>query len=424
MRIRAIAASLLTLGLLLAPAQTQERVTIAAPEPLTAGEVAIYQTGAICQPGASCQPAAICQPAAVPCCRSCPYPPGRVWASAEYLLWWTKGDHLPPLLTTSPVGTPLADAGVLGRPGTSVLFGDERVNDDARSGGRFTLGAWLNCAHTTGIEGNFFFLGEETTEFSAESTGTPILARPFFDVWSGANNSLKVAFPGLVSGSFEARATSELWGADVYLRQNLCCGCCCRVDLLAGYRYLSLDEDLNISEIEIGTNPDDPLVGVPFFINEGFSASNDFHGGQIGIIAEWARCRTFVRFVGKVALGANSRTVEINGVTRVNGLPPSNGGFLALPSNIGRYDSTEFAVVPEVGLTVGYQITPRLRVMMGYTFLYWTNVARPGDQIDLAVNTSQPPLGNGLVGQPRPAFSFNDSDFWAHGLSFGVELRY
>ncbi|MCI0682645.1 MAG: BBP7 family outer membrane beta-barrel protein [Gemmataceae bacterium] len=127
---------------------------------------------------------------------------------------------MPPLLTTSPPGTPLADAGVLGRPGASVLFGDERVNDDARSGGRFTAGFWLNCAHTTGIEGNIFFLGEETTDYSISSNGTPILARPFFDVLAGANNSRKIAFPGLVTGSFTARATSELWGADVYLRQN------------------------------------------------------------------------------------------------------------------------------------------------------------------------------------------------------------
>ena len=46
------------------------------------------------------------------------------------------------------------------------------------------------------------------------------------------------------------------------------------------------------------------------------------------------------------------------------------------------------------------------------------------EQIDLAVNTSQPPLGGGLVGPARPAFSFRDSDFWAQGVSFGVEFRY
>lgn len=357
-------------------------------------------------------------------CDGCPYPPGRVWFSAEYLLWCTRGDRLPPLLTTSPAGTPLADAGVLGRPGTTVLFGDERVNDDARSGARFTLGSWLTSSHKTGVEANYFFLGRETTQFSAASPGTPILARPFFDVLEGENNSLKVAYPGLVAGDFQARVTSELWGADVYLRHNVYCGCCCRIDVLGGYRFASLEDDLDISETEIGTNPQNPLAGIPIFINEGFNTRNRFHGGQFGFIAEYARCRTFVRLIGKFALGANCRTAVINGATRVNGFDPETGGFLALPSNIGRYRSSDFAVLPEIGLTVGYQLTNHLRVMGGYTLLYWDHLSRPGDQIDLRVNTSQPPLGGGLVGPARPAFAFGDSDFWAQGLSVGFELRY
>src|SRR5882724_3485002 len=31
----------------------------------------------------------------------------RVWGSAEYLLWWVRGQNLPPLVTTSPPGTPI-----------------------------------------------------------------------------------------------------------------------------------------------------------------------------------------------------------------------------------------------------------------------------------------------------------------------------
>src|SRR5262245_52245287 len=62
---------------------------------------------------------------------------GRVWADAELLLWWQRGASLPPLATTSPPGTPLDQAGVLGAPGTSVLFGGTRVNGDLRIGGRF-----------------------------------------------------------------------------------------------------------------------------------------------------------------------------------------------------------------------------------------------------------------------------------------------
>ena len=45
------------------------------------------------------------------------------WAEIDYLAWTVKGDHPPPLVTASPDGTPLAQAGVLGAPGTTVLFG-------------------------------------------------------------------------------------------------------------------------------------------------------------------------------------------------------------------------------------------------------------------------------------------------------------
>src|SRR5437868_8563481 len=46
--------------------------------------------------------------------------PGRLWFSADYLSGWVQPARLPPLVTTSPAGTPLAQAGVLGLPATSV----------------------------------------------------------------------------------------------------------------------------------------------------------------------------------------------------------------------------------------------------------------------------------------------------------------
>lgn len=351
-------------------------------------------------------------------------PPGRVWGRAEYLLWWTKGTPLPPLLTTSPPGTPLEDAGVLGRPGTTVLFGDETVNGGARSGGRFTLGGWFNPGQTTGIEGNFFFLADQTTHFHAESGGIPILARPFFDVVNNRNDSLKIAYPGFVRGSFDATVPSSFYGASAYLRQNLLCSCNCRLDLLGGYRFMHLGEGLGISETEIGADPTSPLFGIPLVINEGFNTANNFNGGVIGLGGEYRYRRWFVQFQGLVGLGATSQNVDIHGNLQVNGFAPVNGGFLALPSNIGNYNATGFSAVPEVWVNVGYQVTQHLRLMAGYTFLYWSNVVRPGNVIDLGVNTSQPPLGDGLIGPARPAFNFNTSDFWAQGVSFGLELRF
>lgn len=369
--------------------------------------------------------------------KCCPYPPGRVWVGADFLLWWTRGDHLPPLLTTSPPGTPEPVAGVLGRPGTSILFGDQDVDTRVRPGFRATVGGWFNKDQTTGIEANFFYLGTETTHYNASSDGIPILARPFVFADPGIfgqSASEKIAYPGLVRGDFHASTPSSLLGTDVYFRQALCCGCCCRLDMLAGYRYLRLREGLDISETEISTNPASPAFGIPAVINEGFDTRNEFNGGEVGLIGEYQHKCWIVRGYAKVALGCTERTVDIHGTTQLSNLTPETGGLLAQPSNIGNYHSSVFSVVPEVGVNLGYAITPHVRVFTGYSFLYWNRVARPGEQVDLRVNSTQFPqfgltprtnLGNGaLVGQPLPGFNFHSSDFWAQGVSFGLEFRF
>src|SRR5436190_10489023 len=47
----------------------------------------------------------------------------------EYLLWWTNGNPLPPLVTSSPPGTPQNQAGVLGTPGVQTLFGGNSIDN-------------------------------------------------------------------------------------------------------------------------------------------------------------------------------------------------------------------------------------------------------------------------------------------------------
>src|SRR5262245_31922928 len=105
---------------------------------------------------------------------------GSFWAEAEYLYWQIKGDKLPALVTTGP-DTLLATAGVLGAPGTSVLFGQSTVNQDWRSGVRVRAGYWFDPGKTMGIEAHFFGLENASTDFFASSSTTPVLARPFFN---------------------------------------------------------------------------------------------------------------------------------------------------------------------------------------------------------------------------------------------------
>src|SRR5207237_7661206 len=80
----------------------------------------------------------------------------RFWAEAEYLRWTVKGDKLPALVTTSPPGTPPAQRGVLGFPGTAVLFGDSTVNDGWRSGGRAGPGFGSVDRRRAGLGPGFF----------------------------------------------------------------------------------------------------------------------------------------------------------------------------------------------------------------------------------------------------------------------------
>jgi Putative beta barrel porin-7 (BBP7) len=386
--------------------------------------------------GCGAAAAPTCNTACAPAGRCCP--DDRVWASAEYLLWWTRGMHVPPLVTTSPLGTPRTAAGVLGDPRTRVLFGDENVNnEEVRSGFRVRAGFWLDQCATCGLEGSYFFLGRGTDdETFFPALNTPILARPFFNA---ANTSQLVSlprpdtelvnFPGAVSGAVSVSAANDFHGFDANFRKNICCACDRRVDFLAGYRYLRLNDSLHISEDVTATDPTSTTipVGTRFQVEDRFDSHNDFNGGQVGLAAELRRGRFVVGARGLVALGNSHKEVSINGATRITvpGTAPQMnlGGLLALPTNIGTFTRNDFAVEPEGTLTVGYQLTDGVRAFVGYTFIYWSNVWRAGDQIDLVVNPTQIAPGT-LVGTPRPTFLGKDTDFWAQGVSFGLELRY
>src|SRR5205823_3226983 len=119
---------------------------------------------------------------------------------------------------------------------------------------------------------------------------------------------------------------------------------------------------------------------------------------------------------GKLALGVTHQEINISGgqsLTNAAGTAQALGGLLALNSNIGDFSRDRFSVVPELGVNVGYNLTPNLRAFCGYNFLYWSSVVRPGDQIDRGLDITRPPNFAGLqnrieavqplVNQVRPA---------------------
>ncbi|MBD0371297.1 MAG: BBP7 family outer membrane beta-barrel protein [Pyrinomonadaceae bacterium] len=357
-------------------------------------------------------------------------PSGRVWVSAEYLLWRTRGSNLPPLITVTPASTGFS--AVIGQPGTVIAFGGERLDQGNFPGGRLSLGFWLNKGKTVGAEVSYFFLEKNTLRFQVASNGSPdsqTIGRPFLSV-GNTEQAISVVYPIIgfnsnppftISGTSTATFFNRLQGAEGNLLFRLSAIDCCRLALLTGFRYLDLREGLTITDISQDSR------GTRYYTDtDQFNTNNRFYGGEAGLRSTFSRGRFGLELSGTVALGSNRQSVDINGETTDTLNIGSNGpgGILALVTNIGSYSRSKFAVVPEFKAKVSYDITRNLKPFVGYDFLYWNQTVRPGEQIDRVVNVAlrPPPLSTLLPA--RPAFTFNSSRFWTHGLTTGVTLQF
>jgi Putative beta barrel porin-7 (BBP7) len=357
-----------------------------------------------------------------------------IYGNFEYLLWWIRDAQLPPLLTASNA----ASFGVIGVGDTRVIFGDGPIAGQERSGGRFTVGGWFCRCQNWGWEGSYFFLGEKNSDHAFANPGTGVLARPFL-LPDGRETSELISFPNTFAGGFAATTSNTLWGADINLKNNLWAGCRSRLDLLGGFRYLHFDEELRIGESfnALPTVTDPRFAGARGLVLDNFKVNNDFYGGQLGLNGELRRGPWSLNVWSKVALGRTHETVEITGGQLITqgGRTQMFSGLLTQPTNTGRFSRDKFAVVPEVGLNVGWQATPHVKCFVGYNFLYWSDVLRAGDQVDRVINTPALPGSNPvrpatfpiqqLAAAPfRPTVLFRDTDFWAQGINFGLQLSW
>lgn len=357
-----------------------------------------------------------------------------LWGKAEYLAWVMRDSHLPTLATVGTVPQLAAGAG-------TVVVGDNSVTPQERSGGRFTVGGWFSRCQNWGLEGSYFFLAQRGSTFEAFAPppGSPLqLARPFTNPVPGG-----LVAEGPIS-TFLATTESRLWGGDINLRKSLLVGCRSRLDGLVGFRYLDFEEDIRISETFGDPMPRFvPGVGLARITNgmleDNFSVRNRFYGGQVGLTGELRRGPWSLEGTAKIAFGTTEQTVTTSGgqVFLLNvgtvagpGVPVTGPGLLVQPSNLGEFSRNQFSVVPEGTLTLGYYLTPNIKLFGGYNFLYWSNVLRVADQIDTTLNVRPrgpgvlPPLEQPADGPRRPAIPFRSTDFWAQGVTVGIQFTW
>lgn len=352
----------------------------------------------------------------------------RWFATAELMMMWRKGDRLPPLVTTGP-DSDSNTAGQLGEPGTEILFGEERTLTDLRAGGRFTIGAWLDDRECQALVGRFWFSGRESTHFQTDVNETPVIARPFLNVTppSSTEDTLLIAFPGLrENGRISVNGTSDVMGADISVHQFMYGKFGGTIDLVYGYQYMRLDEDLSISSTLTNLDSGGAVpVGTIIDVHDSFNAISEFHGAQVGFASRYSeRCWSFNSLI-KFGFGSLNRIAKRSGMTSTTvGVDTdiTNEGLLVNSNNSGTTSDRTFGWIPELDLSLGYRITPRLDATFGYHLVAMTDAVRVSGTIDpeLAVNSSS--ITPNDPARPTPNMQYET--FYIQGIHFGLQYGY
>ena len=215
---------------------------------------------------------------------------------------------------------------------------------------------------------------------------------------------------------------------------------------LGGFRYLNFQDNLNLTNVVRLTQP----PGLPptntdataslsrdlsFSSTDQTKLWNNFYGAQVGLDLDAKFGSFFIYARGKIAIGNDHQTAEVNSNTTITNndpgrSPPSStspGGLLAGPLDNGRHSRDVVAYVPEATVNFGYQITDWLRGFVGYNGLYLQGFARAGESnttntLNTNVNVAATAPINVNVAQPT--FSFNNRDIYVQGISFGLEAKY
>lgn len=366
----------------------------------------------------------------------------------ELLQWWYKRDNIPALLNTG-IETNTTFAGTAADPTAITLFGNDQYGYKTVPGIRANLAVAL--AETLDVELNGFLMESKSlNQTFAGTNGRPFLTRPFYNPHDLVESGFDTSSMSGISGTFNVAANNQLYGYEANLAWHTTITDNAINKLLVGVRQVTLNENLTVTENVSAIGPGflayyptvdangavtnynfDPATQ-SIRINDRFSARNQFYGPQAGAQWRWARGVFSFDLLAKVAVGVNHETINVHGNTSLltNGAVTATGpgGLLAVSTNSGSQTLNELAVVPELGLKFNFDLTRHIRMNVGYNLLYMTSAVRPGSQIDRRINPQYVPsdvaYNPATSGPIQPRGFFRDTDFYAHGISFGLVLSY
>ena len=255
--------------------------------------------------------------------------PGRFWFQGEYMLWWTNGAHLPPMVSTQTANGAL-----------ETVFGGRTIRDGDHDGYRINMGMWLDCCHCWGVEGEYFdFSGRPDNYNSGLSNGYdngtyfPIV-RALFDPNSDPlvepeNPQISgIGFPDTVGhgprGSryerllpsrrgFGSVATSKprngpSQDGDVPWTDSS--ARTFRLDAVSGYRFTRLIDGVSARDDEMDVNPASLNLWTEYTNVYNYRATNNFNGWELGLDAAMTRGRWSLDALAKAAIGVNNQDFQ------------------------------------------------------------------------------------------------------------------
>lgn len=391
-----------------------------------------------------------------------PAPDTRFYAGAEYLMWWVKDAPLSiPLVSGGPVetthhgiiGAPVrkpADSTILyGAPQSPAQGGEDSQRFQNFSGTRFTFGYTMGADRRFALEASGFALQQQSAGYASrgDDTGHPILGIPVYNSidyriggqrifpgedslpFSLAEDPARARSDGLITGGIDIVNNLELWSGELNGVFTLHRTSSWEISGIVGVRYLELSESLQLTSVIAGLSK--AYYGQFGVVQDGFSTKNRFYGGTLGLRGRYSTGRLSLDMSARIALGTVDQIQTIaGGYWSYNFRGPGvydagTQGVFAQTSNEGRFSSERFAAVPEAQIKIGYAITPRLRATIGYDFLYFSSVMRPGDNMNRNLPKGQTfNQADPTVSGTSPERLSRTTDFFAHGVSVGMEYRF
>lgn len=318
-------------------------------------------------------------------------PLGRWWVDASLELAWVPKNTAPGAVRFR---VPNGAAGSIPGP---VLPVAGVSPSQFQAGFGLTVGRWFGERNIHGVEGSFFNLAGSDRTFDGLAPGMLVVFP------NGADRSppqVIVLPPPLAASiitTFPATFSTWFVAADVNYRRNVYCGPNGRLDVLAGYRFAYLQDELYPGEYPDPTEDEHDRNRA--------AVCNPFHGGQIGLAGEFRADRWYVSGTAKVAFGVVTPQVCATGL--FVGAEGANevGGFTPLTALTAATRSL-FTVMPTLNVQVGRQLREHTRVFAGYSFQYLSRAVRLGDVLDAGAAT------------------LTVADFWVQSVSLGMEFRF